>query len=205
LRFAAVTVAAAAAVFVPFTVVAPGGIWHSFHEQLARPLQLESLGGAVLIAVHHVFGSRLGIVDSYGSQNPVGPGSHVIAILLAAALAIALVAIWAWGRSLLPSAAACVAALLAFGKVFSPQFMLWLVPFAALVPGIATPTLLVCALLLTQSWFPRHYWDLATTLRRRESLELLLRDLAVLALFAVTAWRARTTPPPDRAQTPLPR
>ena len=191
LRFAAGAVAVAAAVFIPFAVLAPGGLWHSFHEQLARPLQLESLGGALLVAAHHAFGTNLGVVTSYGSQNPAGPGTHVLAILLTAALAAALVAIWLWGRDLIPAAAACVAALLAFGKVFSPQFMLWLAPFAALVPGLATSTLLVSALLLTQSWFPRHYWDLASGLHARESWELFTRDLTVVALFAVTAWRAR--------------
>ena len=35
--------AVVAAIFVPFAALAPAGLGHSFHEQLARPLQLESL------------------------------------------------------------------------------------------------------------------------------------------------------------------
>ena len=37
-------------------VLSPGGVAHSFHQQLARPLQLESLGAALLIACHHLVG-----------------------------------------------------------------------------------------------------------------------------------------------------
>src|SRR5262249_49326477 len=40
----------AAACFVPFAVVAPGGVHHMFADQLGRPLQVESLGAAVLMA-----------------------------------------------------------------------------------------------------------------------------------------------------------
>jgi hypothetical protein len=192
-RGAAFTVGVAtvvAAVFVPFLVLSPAGLWHSFHQQLARPLQIESLGGAVLIAVHHLFGTRLGIVSTFGSQNLIGPGTHAVAIASTVLLVAALVAVWAWGRELLPAAAACVAALLAFGKVLSPQFLLWIIPFAAVVPDLATTLLLVGALLLTQAYFPRHYWDFAVGLNGRESLAVLARDLAVFALFAVTAWRS---------------
>src|SRR5207248_1526569 len=52
-------VAVLAVIFLPFTALAPSGVAHSFHSQLARPLQLESLGSAVLIAVHHVAGTTL--------------------------------------------------------------------------------------------------------------------------------------------------
>jgi hypothetical protein len=190
-RFAAGALAAAAAVFVPFLVLAPGGVWHSFHQQLFRPLQIESLGGAVLIAAHHVFGLKVHVVSTYGSQNVAGTLAHVMQTVLTVALVISLLLIWILGRDLIKSSAGCVAALLAFGKVFSPQFMVWLVPFAALVPGLAAPALLVASLLLTQTWFPRYYWDYANSLYRRQVAEVLARDVVVVALFALTAWRSR--------------
>lgn len=201
-RFAAGTVAVAAAIFVPFLALSPGGLWHSFHAQLARPLQIESLGGAVLIAVHHTLGSRLGIESTFGSQNLTGPGTHAVALVSTVVLVVSLVAVWLWGRDLIPTAAACVAALLAFGKVLSPQFVLWVVPFAAIVPDVVVPILLAAVLLLTQTYFPRHYWDLAIGLHRRASLDVLVRDLALVALFAVTAWRSRRAPAPLPAQQP---
>src|SRR3984893_4170404 len=67
-----------AAIFLPFTVLGPGGVAHSFHAQLARPLQLESLGSAVLIAVHHFAGTTLHVTGSFGSQNVTGPGAHAV-------------------------------------------------------------------------------------------------------------------------------
>jgi uncharacterized membrane protein len=194
-RFAATSLGVAAAIFLPFAVFEPRGLWHSFHVQLARPLQLESLGSALLIASHHVFGTQFDVVSSYGSQNAGGSAARVLALLLTVALVASLVLIWVRGRDEVASAAACVTALLAFAKVFSPQFVLWLVPFVALVPDVTALLLLVAALVLTQTWFPRHYWDLALRLAPLQSWELLARDVAVVALFVVLARRAlRPTP-----------
>jgi hypothetical protein len=196
-RYAVAAAGVAAAIFLPFTVKYPDGIWHSFHQQLFRPLQLESLGGALVLAAHHVLGTDVRILSTYGSQNIGGTAGSVLALLLTVALVASLVLLWVRGRDVPATAAACVAALLAFAKVFSPQFMLWLVPFAALVPAVAVQLLLVAALVLTQAWFPRHYWDLAA-LQPLQSWELLARDLVVVALFVVLARRALRPAPVPR-------
>ena len=196
--FAAGTLGVAAAVFLPFVVIAPGGVWHSFHQQLFRPLQLESLGGALLVGAHHVLGTNVTIETTYGSQNVTGSAARVLSVALTIALAAALVTVWARARDVVTGAAACVAALLAFGKVFSPQFVLWLVPFVAVVPDAVAPLLLVAALVLTQTWFPRHYWDLAQRLEPLESWELLARDIVVVALFVLLATRALRRAPEPR-------
>src|SRR5678816_1413673 len=44
----------AAAIMLPFAVIAPGGLWDSFHAQSSRGLQIESLGSAVLLAAHQL-------------------------------------------------------------------------------------------------------------------------------------------------------
>src|SRR5205085_4634784 len=75
-----VAIGVAAVWFLPFAIISPGGVAHSFHAQLARPLQLESLGGAVLLALHHLAGTHLRMVSSFGSQNLVGPGAHAAAV-----------------------------------------------------------------------------------------------------------------------------
>jgi hypothetical protein len=189
--FASGVVAVVATIFLPFAVIAPGGVWHSLHRQAVRPLQIESLSSAVLIAVHYMFGLRVGIESTFGSQNILSPAAHPAALATTVLLLLALIFVWWRARDLVVGAAAAVTAFVAFGKVFSPQFMVWIAPFAAVVPDVATWTLLVAALLLTQTWFPRHYWRLSRGLYERESLEVLVRDLVVVALFVVTAWRSR--------------
>jgi uncharacterized membrane protein len=195
--WAAGALATAAAWFLPFIVLSPGGIAHSFHVQLARPLQLESLGGAILIALHHAAGTTLHLTSSYGSQNLTGAGTHAAAIVTTIACVLAFVAaciVFARGPATVERfvtyAAASVVALVAFGKVFSPQYMIWLIPLVVLAPGLrgaAASVLLFAALVLTQLWFPSHYWDL-TRFDAPQSGELLARDLCVVALFAVLAW-----------------
>jgi hypothetical protein len=187
-----------AALFLPFTVLAPGGVGHSFHSQLARPLQLESLGSAILIAVHRVAGTTLHVTGSFGSQNVTGPGAHAVALVTTIAGLVALAAVWllfargpATVGRLARHSAAAVAALLAFGKVFSPQFVIWLVPFVLLVGGlrgVAAGTLLAAILGLTHAWFPHHYWALAQGFAPTQAGELLARDLCVVALFVVLVW-----------------
>jgi Glycosyltransferase family 87 len=191
-------VAVDAAIFLPFAVLAPDGLRASFHAQIARPLQLESLGSAVLIALHRVAGIHVHVASTFGSQNIAGTGAHAAEIATTVAGAIGLVVVWllyarapASGERLVTHAAAAVAVLLAFGKVFSPQFAIWLVPLVPLVRGrrgMAAGGLLVTVLVLTQLWFPRHYWSLANGLAPRESWLLLARDLGVVALAVVLAW-----------------
>ena len=47
--------------------------------------------------------------------------------------------------------------------------------------------MLAVALVLTQLWFPHHYYDLARDLDTRESVLVLERDLVLLALLALLA------------------
>jgi uncharacterized membrane protein len=196
--WAAGLVAVDAAIFLPFAVLSPGGLRASFHAQIARPLQLESLGSAVLVALHHVAGIHVHVESNFGSQNLAGTATHAVEIATVAAGMLGVVAVWtlyarapATGERLVAHAAAATAVLLAFGKVFSPQFLIWLVPLVPLVRGrrgFAAGGLLTTALVLTQLYFPRHYWSLADNLAPRESWIVFARDLAVVALAAVLAW-----------------
>src|SRR5207302_3527792 len=86
--------AAVAVVFAPFVALSPAGVWHSLTGQLTRPLQIESLGAALLIAAHHVWGHAVTMETSHGSQNLAGHGAHALAVLLTVLQAIALVAVW---------------------------------------------------------------------------------------------------------------
>jgi len=83
-----------AAVFAPFVIVSPGGVWHSLSVQLSRPLQVESLGSALLLAGHHLFGLGVTAETSHGSQNVAGNAADRLAV--ASTLLQAGVLIWIW-------------------------------------------------------------------------------------------------------------
>jgi hypothetical protein len=184
----------AAVVFLPFVIVAPDGIWDSLSGQLSRPLQIESVGSAVLLAAHHAFGAGLTVVTSHGSQNLSGTGPDA----LAAGVTVLQVAflLWVWiafarGRlGLLAASAAALAGFVAFGKVLSPQFLIWLIAIVPLVPGrrgLYGMGLLGAALVLTQLWFPFRYWDLANDLDPAASWLVVVRDFVLVALAVVLA------------------
>jgi hypothetical protein len=84
-----------------------------------------------------------------------------------------------------------VCAFVLFGKVLSPQFLIWLVPLVALVRGrrgLAAGSVLVACLVLTQIWFPYRYWQLALGFDAAASWLVLVRDLGLLALLAILVW-----------------
>jgi Glycosyltransferase family 87 len=196
--WAAVVVAVVAAIFLPFVALSPAGVGHALGTQAGRPLQIESLGAALLVWAHHVFGVAIAVRSDHGSQNVEGSAADAVGALTIVLQIAAVVGVWilhARGPStparLVCAAAAAVAAFVGFGKVFSPQFMVWLVPLVPLVPlargaaGRAASALLVAALVLTQWWFPYRYWRLPLQLDKTVAGAVLLRDLAVVAIALV--------------------
>ena len=199
---AAVFVAVVAASILPFFALSPDGVWSALTRQTSRGLQIESLGSAVLLAAHHVGGLGIEMRSSAGSQNLVGTAPDVLAAVHSVIQGVAVVGIWvvfargpADRERLLRASALVVCAFVALGKVVSPQFLIWLIPLVPLVRGrrgLAASTLLTAALVLTQLWFPYRYWDLALEFDEPASWLVLARDLVLLGLFAVLAWRPRS-------------
>lgn len=194
---AAVTAAVVLAVFLPFVVLAPGGVWQSLRDQLTRPLQIESLGAALLVAAHHLWGFGVAQETSHGSQNLAGHSAHVVATVSTVLQAAALLAVWtvyARGRAtkegLLRATAAALVAFVALGKVLSPQFMIWLIPIVPLVRGrrgLAACGALAVALVLTQLWFPFRYWPYVNDFAAFPSWVVLARDVALVVLAVLLA------------------
>jgi hypothetical protein len=190
-------VAVFALIFLPFVVLAPGGVWHSVSVQLGRPLQVESLGAALLLVAHHVFGFGLAGETSHGSQNVAGTAADVLGIASTVVQAAVLVWIWvsfargpATSSALVRASAAAICAFIAFGKVLSPQFLIWLIPVVPLVRGrrgLWAGALLLAALVLTQVWFPFRYFRLALDFEAGLSWVLLARDLVLVALALLLA------------------
>jgi hypothetical protein len=204
-------VAACSAVILPFAITAHEGLVASVRRQAERPLQVESLGSALLLAADHAGAYSATVVKSAGSYNLVGPLADAVASVQTVLVAFALVLVWglfARGGTeldrLFAASGASLTAFVAFSKVLSPQFLLWLVPVVPLVAGrsgtIAT-AVLAAALVLTQAFFPRHYWSVvaggdATWL-------VLVRDVVLLVLFAVLVHAlARRNASPDREGIP---
>jgi hypothetical protein len=196
LRVVGAFVVVAAACFLPFAILGSDGLRAMFADQLNRPLQVESLGAAVLMAGQHLGMHPVATIGSHGGQALSGRGAGLAADLSTVLEIGGVVAVWALfalrrdtsGESALLAAGAALSALVAFDKVLSPQYLIWLVPFVLLVRGargIVAGGLLFLALGLTQTWFPWHYWRLALDHASPWSWYLLARDLALVALAAV--------------------
>src|SRR6266566_4704198 len=184
--------AAVSALFVlPFLALAPHGLAESFRAQAARSLQVESLGGSLLAV-----GDRLGlysatVVHRTGhaiSYDLVGSLPETLAVLSSVAQVLALISV-AWlylrgrnnPRRLALAFAAAVAGFLAFTRFFSPQYLVWLVPFVLLLEPAAW-VLTAAALVFAQVWF-FHYRDVFAL--GGYVWLVVARDVLVLALFAL--------------------
>ena len=201
LTWAAIVAAVVAGVFVPFVILAPAGVLHSFTFQLERPLQIESLGAALLVSAHWVGGLPLVLHGDHGSTNIVGTLPTLVGDLSTACqliLLLVIVVAFARGpasrRRLVIALAAAVSTFVAFGKVFSPQYMIWLIPIVPLIGGrrgLVAGALLAATLVLTQSWFPYSYGAYVYRLGLSQSAEVLARDLVVVTCaFLFTSWLA---------------
>ena len=191
----ALFVGVVAVCYLPFLVVGADGVAASLGRQLSRPLQLESLGAAVLLSLHSLVGLDVEMRSSHGSQNIGGAIGDVVGIVQTLVQVGVLSAVWlGFARGEMSRerfvrySAAAVLAFVALGKVLSPQFLIWLVPLVPLVAGrrgLVASALLVLALVLTQLWFPFRYWDWVETLDGGVSALVLVRDLVLLAALAV--------------------
>ena len=189
----AVFVVVAAAVVVPFAAYDVHGVASSFRSQAERGLQIESLGASVLLAA-----DRLGLYDAkvvettgVAGRNLSGSLPDAVAVLTLVLEAVAVVAVWLLyarardARARLPVAfAAAVAGFLAFTKVFSPQYLVWLVPLVVLAGSWVAVSLTAVSLVLAQAWF-FHYHALFRL--AWPTWLLLVRDLLVLGAFLVLA------------------
>jgi hypothetical protein len=163
-------------------------------------LHAESLAASVVLAGH-----KIGLWGARIVSHPAPPTSRDVAgapDLAAASSAVALLAVLAaWllfvrGRSdlerLVSAFAAAAAGFLVFGKVFSPQYAEWLIPLVPLVASVESGALLLAALVLAHAWY-FHYprlWAIGWPV-----WPLLVRNLLLVALYALLATRLKTRTP----------
>jgi uncharacterized membrane protein len=184
-------------VHLPFAILGPGGLRFSYWVQLKRGLEVESLGGGILLVLDRIGVYSVTLRDEApGSRDAVGTVANAVAVLSSLAVVAAVLYVaWVYlrgGRDRLLAAAAAVTAFVAFSKVLSPQYMSWLVP---LVPaaGLAASGVLVVALVLTRLEWDRfasphgsvHHWGEVL------SWWILARDLVLVGLFALLVIKLR--------------
>jgi uncharacterized membrane protein len=171
-------------VHLPPAVLGPGGLRYSYEVQLRRGLELNSLGGSILLALQ---GHPQLVNQPPGSLNVTGGTARALAavstVLVLAAIAAATLA-YARGLPLLAACAAAVTGFVAFDKVFSAQYVDWLVPLVPLV-GLVAAVGSIPTLVLTRLVFSRRA-ELANV---TDVPLLLARNAVVVALFVTLLLR----------------
>jgi predicted membrane-bound dolichyl-phosphate-mannose-protein mannosyltransferase len=192
----AIAMVTAGVVLLPFAILGPSGILDALVRQLSRPLQAESLGAALLFVQRGLTNGTIAVESTFGSQNIAGPTGSLFAGLETTVLVLALLAVWIWfwrgratERRLVQAGVASVVAYVAFGKVLSPQYLVWLIPLVPLLPGargMLAAAIAAVAYLLTESYFPKSYFSLVNTGDMGVATTVLARDLSLVSLFAAT-------------------
>ena len=189
----AVAVALGAAGFA--VAVSPEGAWDAVEYHLERPTQIESLPASVLGALDVGGGRAPEPVHSHrsdGLSHPAATAVEVVftGLLFAALAALAVAALRApHVRALALAGLGSALAFATLGKVLSPQFMIWLIPLAAVAWAwrlYALAAASTAAIAATMLWFPERYFDLVD----RETWPLVavgLRNALLLVVFALLA------------------
>jgi hypothetical protein len=189
-----------------------------FAYHALRPLQFESLYGGVLVAARFLDPAIASTVYSFGSDSIVSAYEPALGRVAAVApvLAVAAITLWAFlvlRRTpdaedrfgvLLAAACACLVAFATLGKVFSPQYLVWLIPLgplAALRAGALAGKAMIAAFALTQFEYPFLYHSLNEMLDPRFGLIVLARNALLwgwIALLLRALWRSGPIAPPAR-------
>jgi uncharacterized membrane protein len=194
--------AVVAVVALVAVAISPSGTLDSVRYQTDRPVQVESLASFGVRAVDSLGGTRAVPVNSYKSDGLLSSaggaftGASVALGLAALALLCAGAARRRDERALVLAALGAVAAFATFGKVLSPQYLVWVLPLGALALAWrrwALAAAVGAASVLTFVEFPSRYFDLVagrgfplTVVAIRDALLVL-----VVALAVAEVWPAR--------------
>jgi hypothetical protein len=193
-----------AAVVVALTVgagigLSADGAANAVEYHVDRPVQIESLPATVLNAVEEAGGRAPVPKHSHRSDGLTHPAADAITAGFLVLLAIAVMTLTVAAarledvRGLGLVALTGAAAVATFGKLLSPQFMLWLVPLAAVAWAwgmYALGVVTTAAIAVTLVWFPDRYFDLVD--RDDELLAAVAgRNALLLLMLALAGWETR--------------
>lgn len=205
-RLVTVFVAAVLLAMVPIFLVAGQGAVSFLSYQAERGLQVESVGGGLVLLAHAVTGLPVSVLFGFGSWQLESSASGMVASISSVAMVIigAVLLIMCLARfrqeqrtdgavrrgSIVAYSVLMLLAAIITNKVLSPQYLVWLVPFAPLLRrGQIVLFVIICA--VTIAIYPLGYHYLMDL---RPELILILngRNLLLVLLFG---WLALESAP----------
>lgn len=127
-----------------------------------RPVQIESTG-SIFLWIATKFGFPAYVVYTFGSLNIISAWGNAVSLLFEVAFLLGYAyTLWIQWRGKIDLVQACIALLLVFiagGKVFSPQYLIWVIPLLAYAGAYDVFWLLVWGItsLLTTIIYPYLY------------------------------------------------
>lgn len=214
------TLCLAAAGVAYLSVAGPHAI-DAFAYHVDRPLQIETLYGGALMLLEPFSSHLVSLTYSYGSHNVASAAEPWLRRAAGGLEIAALLAVYATSYfrirdaaddrnrllAVVWAASACFVAFMSVGKVFSAQYLAWLLPLGA-VAGAATAgrswRRLLLANALTQTDYPFLYDFIINTF---PALAPLLGAIVAARTLALWSWiatlfgeRATALPPPSDPQ-----
>ncbi|MDP9244033.1 MAG: hypothetical protein M3O77_02995, partial [Chloroflexota bacterium] len=178
----------------PFVLLAGGDAFAFLSYQGQRGLQIESIGGGLAVLIGLLTGHRPDLSFGFSAVQVAGPFAEAWLRLLPLATVAGFAALgWlGWRRlragpvppaAVIAFAGAAVLMLVATSKVFSIQYVVWIVPFAAFMSGRRF-WLAAALVALTMPIHPLLYGDLV----KQAPLPILILNARNALFLALTAW-----------------
>jgi hypothetical protein len=171
----------------------------------ARGLEVESLYGGAMFLVGTITGTTVPWVLNYNAYH-VAPewGARWVILAFPLQAAALLVVMWCFRRSGMTDglrfSAAAVLAFIVFGKVLSPQYLIWLFPFMAVLDGrtgSVARKIFLLACLTTAMFYPGPGFAMTLDHQAGSILLLNLRNLLLLWLLAILLTKSHLGTPSD--------
>jgi Glycosyltransferase family 87 len=196
-RYGVAVVGSIVLVLLPFVALAGSDTFGFLSYQSERGLQVESIGGGLALLVGLINGHMVDMSFGFSAVQVAGPFADAWLAVLPAltVLGFGLLGWVGWRhvrRGQVPAATAValtfasVLVLLATSKVFSIQYVVWIVPFAALLRG-GKFWLAAAIIALTMPIHPLLYAELV----KQHALPILVLNLRNALFLALTAWVLR--------------
>lgn len=182
---------------LPFLFAAQAALFSFLKYHSLRGLQLESLPAGAIVLAHDLGLTPAQLVFNYGALHVDSPWSGPFLVWLPVVFValFGIVSASAWGRfreehaasgqvapeTLIAYLFAVLLAFVATNKVFSPQYIIWLLPFAPLL-RLRQALLVLAIAAITIFLFPYHYNELMA-MQRLPVVLLNLRNLLVALLL----------------------